>query len=89
MSEGTTGHMTTLLLLLANIRAAIGDPTGRFMQDELVAHCRKLKRDRDALLMSCKQLISEYDNPVPCSAMKVTALLNMRAAIEQAEREGQ
>lgn len=31
-----------LLRLVADIRAAVGDPTGKLMQDELVEHCRKL-----------------------------------------------
>jgi hypothetical protein len=31
-----------LLGLLADIRAAVGDPTGMLMQDELVERCRKL-----------------------------------------------
>lgn len=38
-----------LLRLVADIRAAVGDPIGRLMQDELVEHCRKLKADSDAL----------------------------------------
>ena len=33
---------TALLGLVADIRAAVGDPTGKLMQDELVEHCRKL-----------------------------------------------
>lgn len=33
----------SLLSLLADIRAAAGDPSGRLMQDELVEHIRKLK----------------------------------------------
>jgi hypothetical protein len=36
-----------LLNLVADIRAAVGDPTGKLMQDELVAHCRKLKAAAD------------------------------------------
>jgi hypothetical protein len=28
------------LLLVADIRAAVGDPTGKLMQDELVDHCK-------------------------------------------------
>lgn len=32
-----------LLGLIADIRAAVGDPTGKLMQDELVAHCRSLR----------------------------------------------
>jgi hypothetical protein len=31
-----------LLGLLADIRAAVGDPAGRLMQDELVERCRRL-----------------------------------------------
>jgi hypothetical protein len=29
--------------LLADIRAAVGDPTGKLMQDELVERCRSLR----------------------------------------------
>jgi hypothetical protein len=38
-----------LLGLLADIRAAVGDPTGKLMQDELVEHCRKLYADNELL----------------------------------------
>jgi hypothetical protein len=34
----------SLLNLIADIRAAVGDPTGKLMQDELVEHCRTLAR---------------------------------------------
>jgi len=37
----------TLLCLLADIRAAVGDPTGKLMQDELVEHCRWLEHSQD------------------------------------------
>lgn len=33
---------TALLGLVADIRAAVGDPTGKLMQDELVAHCAEM-----------------------------------------------
>jgi len=33
-----------LLNLIADIRAAVGDPTGKLMQDELVERCRKLAK---------------------------------------------
>lgn len=33
---------TALLGLLADIRAAVGDPNGRLMQEELVEHCRRV-----------------------------------------------
>jgi hypothetical protein len=41
-----------LLGLLADIRAAVGDPTGKLMQDELIEHCKKLRltdEEREAL----------------------------------------
>lgn len=38
-----------LLGLLADIRAALGDPTEKLTQDELVAHCRKLLSDNELL----------------------------------------
>lgn len=38
---------TALLGLVADIRAAVGDPTGTLMQDELVEHCRKLAHSAD------------------------------------------
>jgi len=45
---------TALLGLLADIRAAVGDPTGKLMQDELVAHCRKLRSDYElAMAANC------------------------------------
>lgn len=34
---------TSLLGLVADIRAAVGDPTGKLMQDELVARCKHLR----------------------------------------------
>jgi hypothetical protein len=40
---------TALLGLIADIRAAVGDPTGKLMQEELVEHCRKLRADNDLL----------------------------------------
>lgn len=38
---------TALLGLVADIRAAVGDPEGKLMQDELVEHCRKLAHSAD------------------------------------------
>ncbi len=31
--------------LVAEIRSAVGDPTGKLMQDELIAHCKNLVKD--------------------------------------------
>ena len=39
----------TLLGLIADIRAAAGDPTGRLMQDELVQHIAAVVKERDDL----------------------------------------
>lgn len=39
----------TLLHLIANIRAAAGDPDGRLMQDELVQHIAGVVKERDLL----------------------------------------
>lgn len=37
------GNHVSLLRLLADIRAAVGDPQGKLMQDELVTHCREMR----------------------------------------------
>jgi hypothetical protein len=39
-SNAVSVEPTVLLGLLADIRAAVGDPNGKLMQDELVEHCR-------------------------------------------------
>jgi hypothetical protein len=41
-SNAVSVESTALLILLADIRAAVGDPTGKLMQDELVAHCAEM-----------------------------------------------
>lgn len=46
-SNAVSVESTTLLGLVADIRAAVGDPTGNLMQDELVEHCRKLAHSAD------------------------------------------
>jgi len=35
----TSGSLVAALLLIADIRRAVGDGNGRLMQSELVAHC--------------------------------------------------
>ena len=42
-SDAVVIESTALLGLLADIRAAVGDPTGKLMQDELVARCKHLR----------------------------------------------
>lgn len=46
-SNAVSVESTALLGLVADIRAAVGDPTGKLMQDELVEHCRKLAHSAD------------------------------------------
>ena len=48
-SEAELAEARALLGLLADIRAAVGDPTGRLMQDELVERCRQLRADNELL----------------------------------------
>lgn len=47
MSEEThpdTKSLHAALFLIADIRRAVGDPTGKLMQDELVAHCGEVHK---------------------------------------------
>jgi len=51
-----------LLGLIADIRAAVGDPTGKLMQDELVEHCKQLRLNddqREAILAGAVHLERE------------------------------
>ena len=41
-SNAVSVESAALLTLLADIRAAVGDPTGKLMQDELAAHCAEM-----------------------------------------------
>ena len=47
-----------MLKVLADIRVAVGDPEGRLMQDELVAHCRALREQATALLEVIEPLVT-------------------------------
>lgn len=52
-----------LLGLIADIRAAVGDPTGKLMQDELLAHCRSLRLtedEREAIEVAVEYVGSAY-----------------------------
>jgi len=46
-SNAGSFESTALLGLVADIRAAVGDPKGKLMQDELVEHCRNLAHSAD------------------------------------------
>ena len=48
-TDAKLSEARALLGLLADIRAAVGDPTGKLMQDELVERCRKLRADNELL----------------------------------------
>ena len=52
------GWQNKVLQLVADIRAAVGDPTGKLMQDELVEHCRTLRTERDQYRMMAGELIA-------------------------------
>tara|TARA_R110000787_G_scaffold187146_7_gene299052 strand:- start:711 stop:980 length:270 start_codon:yes stop_codon:yes gene_type:complete len=51
-------ELNTLLGLLADIRAAVGDPTGKLMQDELLDKCRAIKRVGDEMARICDVPVS-------------------------------
>lgn len=58
-----TDEQVKELRVLAEIRAAVGDPTGKLMQDELVARCRALQAVADA----AEKLLRWVDRmDVPC-----------------------
>ena len=43
MSADEPPEYMPLLMLVADLRAAVGDPTGRLMQDDLIEHCRVMR----------------------------------------------
>lgn len=72
---------TLLLLLVADIRAAIGDPTGKLMQNELILHCRRLKSSHDSfvkkidLLQEMQQYMREPERTIICDILANGSLL--------------
>lgn len=56
--SGWEPEVGVVVKLLADIRAAVGDPEGRLMQDELVAHCRALREQATALLVAMEPLVT-------------------------------
>jgi hypothetical protein len=56
-----TDRQGALLGLLADIRAAVGDPTGKLMQDELVERCRKLRADNELLRAANKRIAEIWE----------------------------
>jgi hypothetical protein len=56
--SGWEPEVEAVVKLLADIREAVGDPEGRLMQDELVAHCRALREQATALLAALEPLVT-------------------------------
>ena len=54
-SSEVSVESTALFGLVADIRAAVGDPTGKLMQDELVERC--------SLLRECAEYIADRNRP--------------------------
>ena len=70
--------------LLADIRAAVGDPTGKLMQDELVAHCRSLHAEVGQLREAIRRL-AEQDATLSVCDGAVT--VTMDGTLTDEERE--
>lgn len=66
-----------LLRLVADIRAAVGDPTGKLMQEELVQHCRKLREDHDRSVSAVchKDLLAELRDRARETSIEANALI--------------
>lgn len=45
-----------LLGLVADLRAALGDPEGKLMQPDLIAHAQRVRIERDAALKTLRQI---------------------------------
>lgn len=71
-----------MLRLVADIRAAVGDPKGKLMQDDLVEHCRKLKADSDAL-KKLNELELEIITPGIRNCVTVLNYLDFRQVLRQ------
>ena len=73
-----------LLILLADIRVAAGDPEGKLTHPELVERIRQLRRERDSALSLMADLLPMLDyvceaDPVgdpddPCGVNRASAL---------------
>ena len=56
--SGSEAKLKMMEELVADIRVAVGDPEGRLMHDELVAHCRALREQATALLEAMEPLVT-------------------------------
>lgn len=77
----------TLLGLLADIRAAAGDPSGRLMQDELVQHIAGVFKERDDLRERLDAQIQQWQTDTGRLAADLRAAMESRSqAINEAAR---
>lgn len=68
-------YYPSLLGLVADIRAAVGDPTGKLMQDELVEHCREMRGQLLHLKVEHSRLIESLTTwrDAPAAEMRLRA----------------
>ena len=77
----------TLLGLIADIRAAAGDPSGRLMQDELVQHIAGVVKERDDLRERLDAQIQQWQTDTGRLAADLRAAMESRSqAINEAAR---
>lgn len=77
----------TLLGLIADIRAAAGDPTGKLMQDELVRHIAAVVKERDDLRERLDAQITQWQTDTGRLAADLRAAMEARSqAINEADR---
>ena len=77
----------TLLGLIADIRAAAGDPDGRLMQDELVQHIAGVVKERDDLRERLDAQIKQWQADTGRLAADLRAAMESRSqAINEADR---
>lgn len=77
----------TLLHLIADIRAAAGDPTGRLMQDELVQHIAAIVKERDDLRERLDAQIKQWQADTGRLTSDLRAAMESRSqTINEADR---
>ena len=77
----------TLLGLIADIRAAAGDPSGRLMQDELVQHIAGVVKERDDLRERLDAQIQQWQTDTGRLAADLRAAIESRSqAVRGADR---
>ncbi len=91
MNDTMTRDDLALLRFIADMRAAAGDPTGKLMQDELVAHIAELRRkveeyeSESRAITALRIKIGEQECWLPANAHGiVTEALALRERFEAA-----